>query len=141
MNQRGRKSAASLAVILPEHQRLPPPADLPAEQREIWVRVVANKPVDWFTADHLDMLRSYCRHVAYANTLAMALDQITVEMLADREQLSAHEALYRMHERETRAAAQWATRMRLTHQALDKKIAARKTLAHQPSKVPWEAAG
>ena len=141
MNQRGRKSATKLAVIIPEHTRLQPPADLPAEQREIWIRMVAHKPMGWFTQDHLDMLRSYCRHVAYGNTIGRALDTVRVESLVDHERLRDYERLYRMHERETHAAGQWAMRMRLTHQALDKKIAARKILNNQTSAPPWQANG
>ena len=140
MNQRGRKSAAAnLAVIVPEHTRLQPPPDLPADQREIWNRVVAHKPVDWFSEEHRDMLRSYCRHVAYSNTIGRGLDTVRAESLVDPERLRDYERLYRMHEREVRAAGLLATRMRLTHQSIDKKIAARKFLNHQTSAAPWQA--
>ena len=140
MNQRGRKSGTNLTVILPQFKRLDPPDDLPSEQREIWLRVTASRPAEWFGGEHLDMLRSYTRHVVYADTIARTLDTVRAEWLADPERLADYKDLYKLHELQSRAAAQWATRMRLTQQSVDKKIAKGKADNFTPGARPWQKA-
>jgi hypothetical protein len=142
MIQRGRKSTAALAVVTPITitKRLAPPEHLPADQQKIWQETVDAMPADWFGPEHLPMLESYCRHIAFGRTIGKALAQVPPEWLLDEEGLKRHDRLYAMHEREGRAASSLATRMRLTQQAvIDKRVAGHKGQTHKPrARKPWD---
>ena len=121
MQQRGRKSAAALAVVSSTAGgRLAPPPSLTEDQRNVWLRTVNAKPPDWFSDEHVPLLEAYCRHVTFAATIARALAKVDPEWLLSDEGIARHERLYKMHDREERAISALATRMRLTQQSIDK---------------------
>jgi hypothetical protein len=138
MNQHGRKSLSSVVAIPTEIKRFEPDPEMPAEQREIWLRVVASRPQDWFDEVHRDMLTSYVRHVAYGDRLARALDEVRSKSLTDPTRLLQIQRLHTMHRYETAAAERLATKMRITHQSLNNIVAARKMQNFQPGGKPWQ---
>jgi hypothetical protein len=118
MADRGRKSAASLAVVAAMPGLRPePPAELTPEQADVWRAVAATKPADWFGADTHPLLAGYCRHVAAARVLAGAIDAFAAPDLSTGEGLRRYGRLLAMRERETRAITALARSMRLTQQA------------------------
>jgi hypothetical protein len=122
MQQRGRKSAASLSVVAGAIDGRPkPPSELTPGQAVIWERTVANEAAEMFrTAALQQLLADYCRHRETAEHLTSIIDGWTVQKKEDEEDglsLEHMDRLMKMRERETRAAADKATKLRLTNQA------------------------
>jgi hypothetical protein len=116
MTQRGRKSAASLAVAvspLETVSRPDAPYDLTDEQTQEWWAVVNRMPADWFPRETHGMLAQYCRHVVSARRVAQL---ITAAEAAEEFNVGEYDQLLKMQEREGRALSSLATRMRLSQQ-------------------------
>ena len=145
MLQRGRKSTQSLAVVTPLQtvQRLSPPATLSEDQRQVWLETVNNRPADWFGAEQVPLLECYCGHMAYARMLRQVLDRVDPKWLLDEDGLKQHNKLFAMHARETAAAANLATKLRLTSQAVtDKRVAGRASDRFKSDTLkPWQLEG
>jgi len=112
----GRKSAASLTVVAGRIDGRPqPPSDLTKDQRDIWDRTVGNEAADTFkTAALQQLLKEYCRHVASARKLAGMIEAMEAVNVSD---LDDYDKLLRMRDRETKALADKATKLRLTNQS------------------------
>lgn len=119
MQQPGRKSAAALSVVAGSIDGRPDaPSDLTKEQREVWERTVANEAADTFkTAALQQLLKEYCRHVASAAFLAEMIERAEAAGLADADEIKAYDKLLAMRDRETKAIASKATKLRLTNQS------------------------
>jgi hypothetical protein len=116
MQQRGRKSGAALSVVASIDGRPNAPDDLSSEQQIIWERTVANEAVDTFrTAALQQLLKEYCRHVDTAFRLTKQVDRATDE--GSNLSLQDVDCLLRMRDRETKALADKATKLRLTNQS------------------------
>lgn len=143
MGQRGRKSAASLAIapttpIAPE-TRLVAPLHLSDAERALWWEVVNDQPACAFSATHAPLLELYCRHVANARLLADELLNFNRAWLADEDGLKRYDRLLAMNERESRAASSLATRLRITRQAVEHPTTAGRAIANQKkARKPWE---
>jgi hypothetical protein len=114
----GRKSTASLSVVAGTQidGRPKPPADLTAFQQDVWERTVANEAADTFrTAALQQLLVEYCRHVETADRLAKRVDRATDE--GSNLEIGDIDVLLRMRDRETKALADKATKLRLTNQS------------------------
>jgi hypothetical protein len=136
IKQRGRKSAASLAVIssngIETIRRPEPPAELTEEQAEEWKAVVNRLPADWFPRETHQLLAQYCRHVVCARRVAQLIGRAEGGREFDIEH---YERLLRMQEKESRAISSLATRMRLTQGSTMRPELARKPLALPK---PWD---
>lgn len=136
MNTRGRKSAASLAVVssnvLP--QRVEPPVGLSAAQSELWVQVVNTKPADWFGADSAPILVEFVRAVETCDLLA---DVIRTTMAGgDPREI---EKILAVRDREAKRAADLATKLRLTQQSrYTPQAAATANKNTKSGPKPWE---
>lgn len=121
MIQRGRKSAAKLAVVTPiSGQRPRAPRELTKAEAEIWKATVATKPADWFRPDSWPLLTSYCRHAVMVDRLTQDINRLpTMSDDADNgvKMLGLLDKLLAMRERETRSMSALARAMRLTHQS------------------------
>lgn len=141
MIQRGRKTAGGLAVITPitSLQRLQAPDTLNDTQRAVWLETVNNRPADWFGPEQAPLLECYCGHIAYARMLRGVLDTVDPAWLLDDEGLQRHNKLFAMHARESAAAANFATKLRLTSQSVtDKRVAGRAGERHSSARKPWQ---
>ncbi len=142
MNQRGRKSAGRILSVAPVEAipRSAPPADLSEFEAAMWCSVVNTKPADWFQADTLPLLRSYCKHISTAATLDRELAEFDPAWLRTDEGLKRYRVLTDMRERESRAMTALCRSMRLTQQA--QYLAPTAGTAAQKSKgkanKPWE---
>jgi hypothetical protein len=123
MNQRGRKSSASLQVI--EHsgitsiRRPDPPDELTDEQGYEWRCIVNRLPAEWFPRETHGMLAQYCRHVVSARRVGQL---IAVAEAQEEFSVDEYDRLLKMQEREGRALSSLATRMRISqHSTYDSK--------------------
>lgn len=135
MEGRGRRSAASLAVIssgsVQAVRRPDAPAELTDEQAGEWAAIVAALPADWFPRETHAMLAAYCRHVVALRRIGALIEQAGAGEAID---LDDYDKLLKMQERESRAMSSLATRMRLSQQATysaDKK-------KPRAAQKPWE---
>jgi hypothetical protein len=118
MQQRGRKSTAQLSVVAGTaiDGRPKAPDFLTDEQREVWERTVQSEPADQFkTAALQQLLAEYCRHTVTAQRLSEQADLWTAE--GSNHSLQDIDTLLRMRDRETKALADKATKLRLTNQS------------------------
>lgn len=133
MEQRGRKSADSLAVSLNDShiiERPDAPYDLTDEQADMWRMVVASKPADHFSPDLFPLLASYCRHIVEARHISQLIEQAKFGSELD---VPEYDRLCKMRERETRAAASMAIKTGLTNSE-DRKAKRRAPL----KAAPWQ---
>ncbi len=136
MEQRGRKSSASLTLVgasgIDAVGRPEPDATLTDEQAAEWREIVNRLPADWFPRETLGMLAAYCRHVVSSRRVAALIQQAES---GDTLDIDAYDKLLKMQEREGRALSSLATRMRISQQStLDRE-------KRKPSKIaskPWQ---
>ena len=143
MAQRGRKPAASLALVgkvapIVKDARLAPPKHLLALDKQVWLEVVNDQPANAFTPTHGPLLEMYCRHISQARILSEQVLNFEPEWLATDDGLKRYDKLLGMVERETRAASSLATRLRITRQAVDQQTIARGLNNKATSARPWE---
>ena len=118
MAQRGRKSAASLAVVTPIADHRPaPPEGLTAEQAAEWTAVVRRLPSDYFPRECHQLLAAFCRHVSSFRVLSASIDEFKSEWTVSDEGLKRYGDLLALREREGRALSSLATRLRITPQS------------------------
>lgn len=141
--KRGRRSSADLNVVVsPQFGRRPePPQDFTDEQAEIWRATAASEAIDFFSTSALrDMLADYCRHRASAKAVSEIIDTFKPDWLKSAEGAKRYEGLLRMRDRETKAAASLATKLRLTNQSRYTPQAAATAAKHAAKGFrPWEA--
>lgn len=145
MNQRGRKSAAALAVAVPPTPataRLKAPAHISDAEMAVWTEVVNDQPAEAFSATHRPLLELYCRHVVQARIVADELLNFDRAWMTTDDGLKRYDRLLTMAERESRAASSLATRLRITRQAIEHPTTVGRALAKQAkTKKPWELPG
>lgn len=113
-----------------ERQR--PRYDLTDEEVEIWAAVVSTEPADWFSRSNTPLLAQYCRHVIHARRVAELIERAT----GDPDLLVGdYDRLLKMQERESRAIASLATKMRVSQQATTNHRGNKRPAA---SRKPWE---
>ena len=140
MKQRGRKGAGVLSVAAPvvHIPRLPPPAELSEFEAHVWTSVVNTKPSDWFQADTLPLLLSYCKHVSQSYTIDREIEGFDSQWLRDEDGLRRYKILTDMRERESRALITLARAMRLSQQSQIRPETAATASRKAVSKRPWE---
>jgi hypothetical protein len=136
MGERGRPSAASLAVVragpVETVERLRPPHDLLDEEVEIWAAVVAQEAADRFSPSTGPLLAQYCRHVVGARRVAELLERATADPNLSIED---YDKLLRMQARESQAIATLATKMCIAQRATVNWRGNKKPIA---GGKPWE---
>ena len=140
MGQRGRSSVAALSVVAGTaiDGRPKPPSDLTEYQQEVWERTVAGEAADMFgTAALQQLLKEYCRHVATAHLLTEEIDRALIS--GTNRSLTEMDVLLRMRDRETKALADKATKLRLTNQSRYTPGAAATASTRPRSSKPWDA--
>lgn len=142
MGQRGRKSGASLSVIAGSIDGRPrAPDDLTEYQQGVWDRIVGSESADFFrSAASQQLLKEYCRHVESAHRVSSMIG--LYEKPGAAVDLDEYEKLLRMRDRETKALADKATKLRLTNQSRYTPAAAG-TAAKKAAteRKPWQMTG
>jgi len=138
MKTAGRKSSAELEIVstMGENQlsvikRPAAPEELTVEESVEWERVVGSMPAEWFKPETHAMLVQYCRHVVGSRRMSQRIETEESSPILDMKEL---ERMYRMRERESRAASMLATRMRITQQTYYDKQKRR----NSGNEKPWE---
>jgi len=118
VKQAGRKSAAELATVAVLPVRLlQPPADLSVEEAQVWARVAATKPGDWFDAGSIPLLAQFCRATVQAELIADLVRQTASSMLTDPGQLGTYKELRKIQGALSGEINSLARAMRLTQQS------------------------
>jgi hypothetical protein len=118
VKQAGRKSAAELATVTALPIRLlAPPADLSVDESEVWARVVATKPGDWWNAGSVPLLAQFCRATVQAEMIADLVRQTASSMLSDPSQLGTYKELRKIQGALSGEINTLARAMRLTQQS------------------------
>jgi hypothetical protein len=138
MDGRGRKSASALAVVsaIPG-QRPEPPEALSEAEADIWRRVAATKPHDWFTPDTYPLLAEYCRATVAANQIASELSKIKV-VPKNGDKFRRWLALRDRQDKTARLLATLATKMRLSQQSRYTEKTADTAARRIAGSRPWE---
>ena len=137
MSKPGRVSAAQMAVAplagpVQTIARPDAPYDLTDRQSAIWWAVVNRLPADWLPRETHDVLAQYCRHVAAAERVALLV--LYAETDGETVDIGLYDQVLRMQERESRAIASLATKLRMTKQATVSEYAKKP----YEGKKPWE---
>lgn len=144
MNQRGRKSTASLAVVgegVRGISRLAPPGDLTEAERGVWLATVNSRPADWFGFEHIPLLVGYVRHAIRADVISKQIEGFDPSWLSDDDGIRRYERLLKMARDETKAVNDLARAMRMTHQSLYRADKAATVVSGTSHKKPWEFQG
>lgn len=141
MAPRGRKSAASVGVVSGNFGKRPePPAELSEDEATIWRETVSSEAADFFgTAALRSMLADYCRHRASADKVSVVINVFEADWLKNADGAKRYHGLLRMRDLETRAAADKATKLRLTNQSrYTPQAAATASRNSAKGSKPWE---
>jgi hypothetical protein len=144
MGARGPKAGASLAVVAGRIDSRPePPEDLNERQQKIWRAVVAGEPSDFFKTAALQIiLAEFCKHTDAARMLGTFINRFHEEWLCSGEGIDRYKELLVMRERETKALADKATKLRLTNQSRYVPATARTAAKNESAQAkPWERYG
>lgn len=96
---------------------LAPPEDFSVEESEVWARVCATKPGDWWDAGSIPLLAQYCRATVQAEMVADLVRQTASSLLTDPEQLGTYDRLRKIQSGLSAEITTLARSMRLTQQA------------------------
>ena len=118
MGARGPKSAAALAVIpsMTEH-RPSPPEGLTEAEAEQWRRIVNRLPHGWFPVETHALLAAMLKHQSAHRELCKLIEAFDVTLLKVDLGVDHYGKLLAMRERESRAMAGLAVKLRLTPQS------------------------
>jgi hypothetical protein len=108
-----------LAVVqtLPGKRRPEPPTELSKDAAAEWRAVVAALPAEWFSRPNWAVLAAYCEHTVTARRLHDLVASFETEWALEEEGLRRLDKLLALRDRETKALADKATKLRLTQQA------------------------
>jgi hypothetical protein len=138
-----RKSRDAFGVVAGGlGERPAPPEELTSAQQSVWRATVASETADFFrTAALRALLADYCRHACAATDLSKQIDLYDLDVASTPDVVGAMDKLLKMRDRETKAAADKATKLRLTNQSRYTPQAA-STAAKNSSvqRKPWEVA-
>lgn len=146
MIQRGRprKDAAAekvVKLVASSFDAKPePPEELTPEAAEIWTSTVQSEPRDFLaTGAQLALLKDYCRHRATADKVSTIIDLFQADWLKSKDGIKRYADLCKVRDAEGRAAADKATKLRLTNQSRWQPVSAARLANNTPKgKMPWE---
>ena len=146
MLQRGRKSAASLALAGPPQdgsvielvRRITPPDGLTEGQRQLWTTTVESKPAEWFGPEHAPMLAAYVRHAETINVLTTQIESFDPQWLEDDDGVKRYEKLTKMRAREVAQMNSLMRAMRLTQQSIYRADKAGTLTGKHAARKPWQ---
>lgn len=123
-------------------KRPDPPADLNDEQSKVWRETAASESVTFFdTAALQAMLKDYCRHTVTAAEMSALIDKYDLTIVMDDDTAKLLDRLTKMRTRESAAAADKATKLRLTNQSrYTPKAAGTASKNGSKNLKPWETA-
>lgn len=137
-----RQSTEAKLVVLQGGlaKRPDPPNELNEAQAKVWRETAASESVTFFdTAALQAMLKDYCRHTVTAAEMSELIDKYDLTMVMDDDTAKLLDRLTKMRDRETKAAADKATKLRLTNQSrYTPKAAGTASKNGSKNLKPWE---
>lgn len=142
-----KRSAFDLAAMtagrIVPGDKLPPPKDLTAKERKVWVSIVDPLPSGFFTLEMTPLLRSLVKAIMYARSLEAVVDRL----MPEAESWPAHDERWAQVDARMREVRAWHTEivqlsraLRLSKQArypaVKADAATRRTATTAPR--PWE---
>ena len=129
-----RQSSEAKLIALPARafDRLQPPDDLTAVQRDLWLACTAERPADWFTPATAPLLLEYVR----AQSMCEELES-KIRMALSSDQMGDLKTLLILRDRESKRVAMVGTKLRLTQQSRYTPQAAA-TATRKTGSRPWE---
>jgi hypothetical protein len=138
----GRQSTEAKLVVLRGGlaRRPEPPTSLNEAQAKVWRETAASEALTFFdTAALRAMLVDYCRHTVTAEEMSALIDKYDLAQVMDDDTAKLLDRLTKMRDRETKAAADKATKLRLTNQSRYTPKAAGTASKNGSSNLkPWE---
>lgn len=139
MKQSGRKSSASLATVTALPLRmLAAQTDLSAEECEVWAKVSATKPGDWWDAGSIPLLSQYCRATVQADLVGELVRKVGAAMLTDPDELGRYKELRKIQSALSAEMNGLARAMRLTQQARYRADKADTVSNKANGRKPWQ---
>lgn len=139
MGQRGRKSAAALAIAEPQNGAVinaDAPYDLTDEQADVWRATLASLSPDWIETGAHPTLAAYCRTTTNLRRLGALIAQAEGE--AEFNPVD-YLALLKAHAAQAQVIKTLSTALRLTPQTrLRAETAGRKAIGFSNVRRPWE---
>jgi len=136
MKQRGRKSSAQLAVIDGSGSGLPkPPADYDDYQSELWSRIVAEKPAEWWDSATMPLLDELVIVCVEINRIARLVQDFDIKSDDD---VAAYKKLHDIFEKLSGQRKRLMSSMRLTHQSRYNAQSAATADKRGGGKRPWD---
>jgi hypothetical protein len=136
MGARGPKSSAALAVVpsLTEY-RPPAPDGLTEVEAEQWRRIVGRLPHGWFPVETHALLAAMLKHRSTHRVLCGLIEEFDMSLLKSTDLgVDYYGKLLAMRERESRAMAGLAVKLRLTPQSRY-----RPDVAARQAQQPWSS--
>lgn len=136
MGQRGRKSTASLSVVRPLENGLPPaPKNYSEDHAALWSQMVASKPQDWWDASTLPLLDAYVKVCIEHQKISELVEGM--HPISSDDEIATYDKLQRIQDRMASQMARMATKMRLSQQS---KYGARgaDSASRGGGKRPWD---
>jgi hypothetical protein len=142
VEERGRKSVAELAILVPIVPGvLPdPPADLTEPEAVYWRDVTATKPAEWWQADSEILLKSYCRASVQHDRISAAINGISAAKMKSAKGWRQYQSMRRVQASTSIELCTLAMKLRLCPSArykaerantIDRKVA-------DDNKHPWQ---
>jgi hypothetical protein len=140
--QRGRKSAASLAVVSEIADRRPvPPVGLSDMESSLWRSITSTKPPEWWDAGSIPLLVEYCRLKTSVDLMADEVSVFDPEWLKTDDGLRRYKELSAIRDKCQGRMTQLAMKMRLTQQARYEPAKANTAAKKTPAQRPWQSGG
>lgn len=118
MKQKQAKSSGALASVTAMPLRLVrPPDDLSVEECEVWARITATKPGEWWDAGSVPLLSQYCRAVVQSELVGGLVMSTGRAMLTDPDELVRYKELRKIQSTLSGEITSLARAMRLTQQS------------------------
>lgn len=135
-----RQSAGVTVIAGNLGLRPDPPEDLTEPQAKVWRATCASEAADFFRTDALrELLKDYCRHKVSGADLSAQINLYDADCPMVPDVVGALDKLLKMRDRETKAAADKATKLRLTNQSRYTPQAASTAAKNATTnKKPWE---
>jgi hypothetical protein len=115
------------------------PSELTSEQAAEWKSIVNHMPANWFGRESHSLLIAYLRHWSNARLIAAEIERFAPAWLGRDDGLDRYEQLLKIADREHRAMASLAGKMRLSQSSRLRPGPAATAIANSPTTdLPWE---
>lgn len=115
-----------------------PPSDLSEEECEVFARVAATKPGEWWDAGSVPLLAAYARATVQSQTVAELVRVSSAMLISDPEKLNRYKELRKIQRALSDEMNSLARAMRLTQQSRYRADKAETTSRRASGARPWQ---